>query len=217
MSGNSKSPAKGEMQVVTNLLDLYTELLLPFMRVRRDIPFPTEPHRQETDAEHSFMLAMLATDLVHQMDITLDIGLVVQYALVHDLVEAYAGDVSVRDREAYHSKAAQEHAAYLQIKKRFGQTAPWIAELIARYEAKEDDESRFVYVADKLMGALARLADNGESWGQYYPQKDGSGYHAVVMRLRNKAAAYPDLLPLFDTLHDYLDKQWPKYLGKNSH
>ncbi|HEX7368302.1 MAG TPA: hypothetical protein VF261_01445 [Candidatus Saccharimonadales bacterium] len=65
------------------------------------------------------------------------------------------------------------------------------------------------------MGALTRLADEGKTWATYYPEPDGSGFHAGVKRLRTKAAAYPDLLPLFEAIHDYLDHQWPTYLKKH--
>lgn len=38
-----KSSANQSKVMVRDLLDLYTGLLIPFMKVRRDIPFPTEP------------------------------------------------------------------------------------------------------------------------------------------------------------------------------
>lgn len=199
-------------QIVNEMLEVYTELLIPFMKVRRDMPFPTEPERQETDGEHTLTLAILAVTLAQKVKPELDMGLVAHYALVHDLVEAYAGDVSVRHAN-YHEKADKEHEAYLQIEQRFQKIAPWIATTIEKYEARADEESRFVYVTDKLMGALARLADNGESWAEYYPETDGRKYHEVVELLRKKAEAYPGLLDIFDELHDYLDKEWPKYLG----
>jgi 5'-deoxynucleotidase YfbR-like HD superfamily hydrolase len=210
---NNKTSAPAEVE---ELLAVYTELLIPFMKVRRDMPFPTELGRQETDGEHAFTLAMLAITLAQKFDPTLDTGLIAQYALVHDLVEAYAGDVSVRADEAAHAaKAANEHAAYLQIEQKFRKSAPWIADCIKRYEDRTDREARFVYTTDKLMGSFARLADNGDTWADYYPEPDGSGYHRSVKRLRAKAAAYPELLPLFDALHQYLDGEWPKYLQKH--
>lgn len=207
-------PKPTPQQVTEELLALYNELLIPFMKVRRDMPFPTEPERQETDGEHAFTLAVLAPTLAQRLGLELNIDLVIRYALIHDLVEAYAGDISVRHAQYAH-KAAKEHEALLQIEERFRGSAPWIADSIARYEARTDAESRFVYAADKLVGALARLADDGVSWADYYPETDGSTYHAVVKLLREKAEAYPELLPIFDYLHDYLDKEWPRYLGLN--
>lgn len=130
-------------QLVKDLLSVYTELLIPFMKVRRDMPFPTEPERQETDGEHAFTLAMLAITVAQRLDPTLDTGLIAKYALVHDLVEAYAGDVSVRADEAAHAaKAANEHAAYLQIKNTFSRSAPWIVDCIEHYEARADREAK---------------------------------------------------------------------------
>ncbi len=200
-------------QYVDDVLRLYLELLIPFMKVRRDMPFPTESERQETDGEHAFTLAMIAISLARKIDPSLDTGLIAQYALVHDLVEAYAGDVSVR-HESYHQKEAAEAKALVEIQTRFADRDPWIGEYIEKYESRIDKESRFVYVVDKCVGALARLADDGESWADYYPEADGSGFHKVVDRLRAKAEVYPELLGVFDAIHDELDQAWPAYLQK---
>lgn len=69
------------------------------------------------------------------------------------------------------------------------------------YEQRADREAKFVYAADKLMGAITRLADNGESWADAYPEKDGSGFHRVVDLVRRKAEQCPELLPVFDTIN----------------
>lgn len=200
------------------LLGLYSELLLPFMKVRRDMPFPTEPDRDETDGEHAFALAMIAITVSERMKLGLDSGLIAQYALVHDLVEAHAGDVSVRDMhddKAHQVKKDREHEAYLLIKDRFVEHAQWVPEYIERYEAQNDDESKLVYTVDKFMGCLVRMAGDGIRWSSYYPGIDGKKYHAVVARLRKKAEVYPPLLDLFDVFHDELDKRRIGYLKRD--
>jgi len=199
-------------QVVDELLELYEDLLVPFMKVRRDMPFPTED-RQETDTEHAFTLAVLAPTIAERLGLKLNENLIIKYAVVHDLVEAYAGDISVRHAESYQNKADKEHEAFLKIEKRFKASAPWIVNTVRAYENRTDAEARFVYATDKLMGSLTRLVDRGETWAEYYPETDGSGFHAVVERLRKKAEAYPELLELFDAVHNHLDAQWPGYLG----
>lgn len=51
--------------------------------------------RRENDAEHSFMLALIAGELAQTLyPATLDAGLVSQYAIVHDLIELETGDVA---------------------------------------------------------------------------------------------------------------------------
>ena len=203
--------------IVRDLLHLYTELLIPFMKVRRDIPFPTESERGETDGEHAFTLSMFALTLAERMKFPLDRGLIAQYALVHDLVEAHAGDVSARSSdEALVVKVNKEREALLVIKEQFVDKAAWIPELIAKYEARADEEAKFVYATDKLMGAFAWLAGNGEQWHLNYPEVDGAQFHFVYARLRKKASLYPPLLDVFDKLHEQLDQAWPAYLKRVS-
>lgn len=194
-----------------DLMDLYTGLLIPFMKVRRDMPFPTEPARNETDGEHAFTLAMMALTINERLRLNLDGGKIAQYALIHDLVEAHAGDVSVRASQAeLDAKAQREHEAFVVIKKRYELSAPWIPGLIEAYEARADDEAKFVYAADKLLGAMTRMAGDGANWSKAYPTADD--YHKVVNRLRAKAAAFPELLELFDRIHDKLDERRVQYV-----
>lgn len=194
------------------VLDLYANLIVPFMKIRRDMPFPTEPDRDETDGEHAYTLAMVAITLAERMRLNLDSGLIAKYALVHDLVEVHAGDTSVRASDAeLQAKVDKEHEAFLLIKEKYLRHAAWIAEYIERYEARNDEESKFVYAADKVMGALARITGEGSNWASYYPEADGAGFHRVVKNLRKKAATYPPLLELFDAIHSHLDDLRPEY------
>src|SRR5215204_4979393 len=82
----------------------YKKLLIPYMRIRRDMPFPGESERRETDGEHAFALAMVAISLNERLGLLLDNGKIAQYALAHDLVEVHAGDLSVKADEADHAK-----------------------------------------------------------------------------------------------------------------
>lgn len=199
-------------KIMVDILDLYEGLLVPYMKVRRDLPFPTEPERKETDGEHAFMLAMVAITIAHKLKLPLDHGKIAQYALIHDLVEAHAGDVSARSTdEEQQVKIDREREAFLVIKERYTRKAPWIPELIEAYEARIDDEAKFVYAVDKQMGTYSWMAGGGHGWRGNYPEADGSSYHRVAERLRKKASVYPELLPLFDEIHQELDKRREDY------
>ena len=200
--------------VLKDLIKLYKKLLIPFMKIRRDMPFPTEAERAETDGEHAFTLAMIALSLNERLNMKLDAGKIAQYALVHDLVEVHAGDLSVKAAEADHAlKNSREHEAYQKIKADFSGSFPWIHQTIELYEARADKESKFVYVIDKYAGALGWLSGEGDGWNTYYPQLDGSLYHTVVKRLRDKVAAYDDavMLELFDFIHTELENKRADY------
>ncbi len=69
--------------------------------------------RQETDAEHSWHFALMALTLFdHARDKDkIDLDMVIRMALVHDLVEVYAGDTFCYDEEAGRDKVAREKAA----------------------------------------------------------------------------------------------------------
>ena len=206
------------MQEPGNILDdldiFYKKLLIPYMRIRRDMPFPGEPERMETDAEHAFTLAMVAISLNERLKLQLDNGKTAMYALVHDLVEVHAGDVSIKAKDADHAqKEANELEAYKIIKQDFAEIFPWVHTQIEQYEAKKDKETQFVYIVDKYMGALAWIAGDGKNWATYYPQEDGTLYHTVLNRLRSKVSKFnqSELLELFDVLHARLEKNRELY------
>lgn len=67
-------------------------LLHDFQKVER-VVFVPQRDRQENDVEHSYLLAMLAWQLAEILAPQLSKEKVIKYALVHDLVEVYAGDV----------------------------------------------------------------------------------------------------------------------------
>lgn len=210
-------PKNSSQKLTNDLIELYTGLLIPFMKVRRNWPFPTEPERDETDGEHAFSLAMIALTIHERLQLGLNTGKISQYALVHDLVEAHAGDVSARvaDQKAHLLKTDREHEAYMIIKKQFEVSAPWIPRLIEAYESRADEESKFVYVVDKCIGALTCMAGDGARWSEYYPTPES--YRETVKRLRKKASQFPALLELFDVIHDELDARQAAYTKANGH
>lgn len=203
--------------ILEDLMVFYKKLLIPYMRIRRDMPFPGEPERAETDGEHAFTLAMVALSLNERLGLKLDSGKIAQYALVHDLVEVHAGDLSVKAKASEHAqKEAKEHEAYKTIKKDFAQIFPWVHTTIESYEAKKEPESQFVYIVDKNMGALAWLASDGANWAQYYPAESGELFSTVLERLREKVTRYDtgELLSLFDVIHETLDRNRTLYFKK---
>ena len=118
--------------------------------------------RPESDTTHTVMLALLAGALCEYESVPLDREAVVALALVHDLAEAYAGDVStiralsVADANA---KAHREEAALARIREELA-GLPWVVVLIDRYEAQACPESRWVRYLDKVLPKLTHR-DNG--------------------------------------------------------
>lgn len=125
-----------------------------------------DPHR-ENDAEHTYELIMLVWFLALQYnnknEKNLDLNRVVMYAIVHDLVEVFAGDTHAFDVEASNTKEVREQASLLKIKQEFS-FFPEMFTLIECYEEQNDEESVFVKSVDKILPPLNNLRDNCLSW-----------------------------------------------------
>lgn len=138
-------------------LDRATRLaafLLQFSRVERATAHP-DGIRPETDSDHTVMLAVIACDLCPP---SLNRGVVAQFAIVHDLVETYAGDTQTLKIDAgqHAAKDAREAAALARIRAEFGPFS-WMAHTIEAYESQASSEARYVKVLDKVLPKLTHL------------------------------------------------------------
>ncbi|MEI7819060.1 MAG: HD domain-containing protein [bacterium] len=116
----------------------------------------------ESDTDHTTMLAMIACAFAARFIPRLDIGKVAQFSLVHDLVEAYAGDtptlrISEDQRKA---KDAREAEALKKIDSQFAKSLPWIPSTIEEYESLETPEARYVKAIDKVMPKITHALNN---------------------------------------------------------
>lgn len=116
----------------------------------------------ESDTDHTVMLSLIAVSLAEH-DPRLDKGKVALYALVHDLVEVYAGDVPTlhQDKVDFVAKAKAEAEALDRLEEQFGKTFPGLIQALKDYEALEDLESQFVKTLDKSMPAITHLFNDG--------------------------------------------------------
>lgn len=163
-------------QYMQNSLDSFLAFVSfthQFQQIKRTI-YATGEDRNENDAEHSFQLALVGWYLVETEKFSLDINKVIKYALVHDLVEIYAGDTYFYATvEAKSSKEQKENDALQKIQKTFPEF-PDISRLIAVYQEKSDPEARFIYALDKIMPVINIYLDQGRSW-----QRDKVSYKMV--------------------------------------
>src|SRR3989344_6781029 len=97
----------------------FVKLTQEFKAVRRMVILAKE-NREENDAEHSYQLATVAWYLISTQGLKLDLGLALRYALVHDLVEVYAGDTPAVQKgyeETKRTKQEREEKAALRLRK----------------------------------------------------------------------------------------------------
>lgn len=180
------------------------QLTLTFGRVDR-ITFHPDGLTPESDSDHTVMLGVVACGIADQLFPDLNLGLIAQYALIHDLVEAYAGDtptLRIPTADARADKKEREHAAYRRIDNEFRHSMPWLPLKIAAYETLTLREARFVKAVDKMLpkithvlnGAIV-IRDQGITRAELAARLD-----AQVIEMMEYAAEFPALFELYDEL-----------------
>lgn len=135
------------------------KLALQFARVRR-VTRHEDGRRPEFDSDHTVMLAILACDMAPE---GLDLGLVAQFAIVHDLVEAdpECGDTQTLtiDAAGREAKAKREAAAMERLLLRFGEFS-WLGRTLRAYERQDTPEARYVRIMDKVTPKLTHMLND---------------------------------------------------------
>lgn len=121
-------------------------------------------NRRENDIEHSTTVAVLCWYIHDKYDLKLDVAKILKYAISHDFVERYAGDIntfaSVAERK---EKLKLEIKALEKLSKEFNEFPDMIT-LMQDYETKNDDEALFVWTVDKMQQLIMGYLD---SWRAY--------------------------------------------------
>ncbi len=184
----------------------FIKLTHAFQQIRREI-FVTGEDRQENDLEHSGQLALVAWYIADSNKLPLDTSLVMKYALVHDLVEVYAGDTYIFADESYKStKREREEAARIVLIEKFPEF-PELHELILGYEHQINKEAEFVYALDKLLPAMNIYLDDGRTWRT----KPDITFDRVRDYTYPKVAVSPDLEPYYARLVKILESDQSTY------
>ncbi|MBQ2904644.1 MAG: HD domain-containing protein [Clostridia bacterium] len=121
--------------------------------------------RRENDAEHSWNLAMLAMLFEEYSTEKVDIERVLKIALVHDLIEVYAGDTFAYDVKGNEDKLEREIESANRL---FGILDPVqgaeIRALWDEFEAKETAESKYANAIDRIQPLINNYMTNGHTW-----------------------------------------------------
>lgn len=133
-------------------------LALRFGQVRRVTQH--EDGEPESDTTHSVMLALLVMEVAPRLG--LDVGLAVQFAVVHDLPEAYAGDTNTARRLSAAEAAAKAEREAAALRKLEGDLdGAHSLSLLRRYEAQQEPEARLVRYLDKVLPKLTHYLNRG--------------------------------------------------------
>lgn len=166
---------------------MLARVALRFARVERSTRHE-DGVRVETDTDHTVMLALVACELAPA---GLDRAKIAAFAVVHDLVEVYAGDAQtmVISAEARAAKKDREDAARARLVADLGDGS-WIAETLVAYEEQRAAEARFVRLTDKILPNLTH-ALNGCVAAMSITDRAGFS-DARARQLRELASEYPE-------------------------
>lgn len=142
---------------------LLQQLVIDLSLINRN-HYLAKTERRENDIEHSMAVALLCWYLYDKLQPELDLAKILKYAVSHDFVEQYAGDVcTFATTDERTAKVANEAAALKRIQQEHA-GFPVLAKTMAQYEAKQDEESRFVWTVDKMQALIMGEMDG---WRPY--------------------------------------------------
>jgi len=192
---------KADLDELFNFVRLTHEI----RRVRRAILL--EGNKKENDAEHCYQLALVAWFLIEKDKLKLDKYRSIGMAMVHDIVEVYAGDTIAfappREREAH---AKREKEAAKRLKKEWPSFKS-LHELINEYEERQTPESKFVFALDKILPTINNYIFGGKVWRQL-----GISFDQHESIKKGKADISPELLSYQREISKMLQKQ-PELFG----
>lgn len=180
------------------------KLVFTFAKVNR-VTLHEDGVRKESDTDHTVMLSVCACALAERLYPDLDLGEVAQFALVHDLVEAYADDTDSFGitEEGRKAKEEREAVALTAIHKQFDGVFPWIGEKIDLYESLSSKEARFVKTVDKAMSKITHVLNGGQYFKNRGLDEESmwGDYMVMITNVEKKyGAEFPELTTLMREL-----------------
>lgn len=150
-------------EIIRQQLDFLTELD-KMKQIFRRTPL-IDGSRRENDAEHSWHLAVMLMVLKDYAAPDVDINHAIQMALVHDLVEIYAGDTYAYDEKGYEDKLSRETAAAEKLYAMLPhQQSKQFRALWEEFDACETPSSLYANAGDRLQPFINNYLTGGEPW-----------------------------------------------------
>ncbi|PID83820.1 hypothetical protein CSB09_04215 [Candidatus Gracilibacteria bacterium] len=158
-----------------------------------------EGGRRETNAEHSYDLAFMVLLFGEDFKEELDLEKCYRMALLHDIVEIYAGDTVIFDEKMEATKKQREKASLEKIENLLGKDFfKEYKKIIEEYETGETLEAKFVRQIDKLHPIIITTRGGGATWREYKMQK-----HKLIEKKRSQI---DNTFGLRDILDSYFEK-----------
>lgn len=153
----------------------------------------------ESDARHAIHLMKLATQYAQENYPSLSPNKIAVYALIHDIIEVYAGDVASlgMNAEQEAQKYLDEGQALVTLRKEYGTEWPQLVELVEAYEDLVDPEAKLTKIVDKLDPSLTHLENKGRALKTRYgfnAQEFTAASSETAHRMKPYSADYPKLV-----------------------
>ena len=166
--------------------------------------------RLESDAEHSWHFALMAMLLAEYADPEkVDCARVIRMALVHDLIEIYAGDTFAYDVQGNQDKRQRETEAADKLFALLPEDqAAEIRALWEEFDAMETPDAQYAAAIDRLQPFLNNYLTQGHTWGL-----GGVKSAQVYERMDPIRVALPEVWPFVDKMiqesieKGYLEKE----------
>ena len=155
--------------------------------------------RQENSAEHSWHIMLWAMTLHEHSHVPVQLDVVLEMLLLHDLVEIDAGDNPIHGKFDVAAVEAQEQAAADRL---FGilpaaQAAPLRATW-EEFEAAQSVEAVFAKSLDRAQPLICNLQSGGGSWRDYKVTRDQLETRVAVKVKRGAPAVWNAIAPSID-------------------
>lgn len=164
---------------------------------------------QDTVAEHSWRLVLMAYLIVQEYHVPVDLNRVTAIALLHDLAEAKTGDVDayavITGQRSLSEKNKNEVEAMRDITRglSFGD---WLYDTWKEYSDQTSLEAKFVKALDKIE-AFLHIAERGVK--AYIPKEFHADYaNKAVQAFTEATHQFPEMNDLLTTVKEDLKQQF---------
>ena len=159
--------------------------------------------RNENSAEHSWHLAMAILTLKEELNVEIALIKTLKMALVHDICEIGAGDISVYDPDRS-NKEIEERKYMNQLSSAPVKFASEIMDLWEEYEEQSTPESQWVKVADRLLPFMMNLNTQGKAW-----KEQRVGKSQVLQINQHIAKLAPEVYEwMLDQIETAVERKW---------
>jgi putative hydrolases of HD superfamily len=158
--------------------------------------------RRESVAEHTWQMALIALLGYRNLEQPVEIGRVLKMIIVHDLVEAIAGDVPYFEEGLRKKlKAEREQAAIEEIRTQVaGETGQELFDLWHEFEARATAEARYACALDHLEVQIQHNLAGIDTW-------ESVEYDLVYTKMRDRCSHDAFLTTLCNVVRDQAESK----------